>query len=280
MAASAGLIALAARGSRAALPLLMIIFALDLSAWGIRYVWSEAPIRDSAILPKAGLPPGAVAGEVVHGDLRRAFDLNRYVLHGLHSSAPYAALVPPDLGELEELQRLRIAGVNWTWTPGGWTRVAIPMPRARLVSDWRLRSDSSLDIRTLDVARTALVDKGPGTAAGPPGQRTSCGTVREHRAIDTDAPGSQLLVLTERFHSGWQLDIGGHPAPALRLYGEFLGCVIPAGKARVTFEFDPASARHGFWLTSAGLVATLLGGLAVARAGRRTATLSRPAPAV
>jgi hypothetical protein len=280
MAATAVLMAFAARGAPAALPLLMLVFALDLSAWGIRYVWSETPIPISAIVPRAGLPPGAQPDDTVHGDLRRAFDLNRYVLHGLHSSAPYAALVPPDLGELEESQRLRIAGVNWVWTGGGWIRVAAPMPRARLMSDWRLRSDHTLDIRMLDVAHTALLDVKPGPVAGAPG---TADVVRDRPGdvvIDTDTRGSQLLVLTERFHPGWQVQINGRPATALRIYGEFLGCVVPQGKAHVAFVFAPASARHGLWLTAAGLVATLLGWWGIARAAHNAARVSRPAPTV
>ena len=152
---------------------------------------------------------------------------------------------------------MKAAGVKWAWSPNGWTRVAGPMPRARLVSRWRIVSGVD-DVGAVDVTRTALVDAAPGETSGEPGRAE---VLRERPGlllVDTDALHPQLLVLTERFHPGWRIAVDGDPLPITRVYGEYLGCVVPPGRQRVSFVFAPASARQGLWLTIAGLAVTLL----------------------
>jgi hypothetical protein len=262
MGATALLMALSASGRRFTLPFLMLLCAADLSAWGMRYVWTEAPVPLSAIAPAAGLPPGSQAGDMVLPDVARAIDLNRYVMWGLRSSAAYIALLPVKSTTLNEAQRMRVAGVKWAWSPKGWTRVDRPMPRARLVSHWRIVSGADGDV---DVTRTALVDAAPGETSGEPGRAELLREQPGHLLVETDALHPQLLVLTERFHPGWRIAVDGDPVPVRRVYGEYLGCVVPAGRHRVSFVFAPASARQGLWLTIAGLAVTLLVSLTIAR---------------
>jgi hypothetical protein len=264
MGATALLMALAANGRRFALPCLALLCAADLSVWGMGYVWREPPAALSTIEPAAGLPPGSHAGETVRPDAGRAFDLNRYVMWGLRSSSAYIALLPARHTTLNETQQMRVAGVKWAWTPKGWTRVADPMPRARLVSEWRTVS-STHDVGAVDVSRTALVDADPGKTAGEPGQAEVLRERPGELLVETASLHPQLLVLTERFHAGWQIAIDGRPVRVTRVYGEYLGCVVPAGRQRVTFVFAPASARQGVWLTIAGLAATLIASWVIGR---------------
>jgi hypothetical protein len=257
MGATALLMVLAAKGRRFALPCLALLCAADLSVWGMGYVWREPPAPLGAIEPAAGLPPGSHAGDTVHPDAGRAFDLNRYVMWGLRSSSAYIALLPARNTTLSETQQMRVAGVKWAWTSKGWTRVAGPMPRARLVSEWRIVS-STHDVGAVDVSRTALVDADPGDTAGQPGQAEVLRERPGDLLVETVAFHPQLLVLTERFHPGWRIAIDGHPVRVTRVYGEYLGCVVPPGRQRVSFVFAPASARQGMWVTIAGLAVTLI----------------------
>jgi hypothetical protein len=268
MGATALLMALGANGRRFALPFLMLLCAADLSVWGMRYVWREAPVPLSAVAPAAGIPPRSQAGDMVFPDVARAIDLNRYVVWGLRSSAAYIALLPVRSATLNEAQRMRVAGVKWAWTPKGWTSVAGPMPRARLVSHWRIVSSAD-DAGAVDVTRTALVDAAPGETSGAPGRADMLRERPGHLLVETDARHPQLLVLTERFHPGWRIAIDGDPVPVRRVYGEYLGCVVPPGRRRVSFVFAPASARQGLWLTTAGLAVTLLVSLMIARTDTR-----------
>ena len=71
--------------------------------------------------------------------------------------------------------------------------------------------------------------------------------------VETTAPRSQVLVLTERFHPGWRAaDAAGERVP-IRVYGDYLGCVVDAGRRRVAFTFAPASARDGLRVSLAGI---------------------------
>jgi hypothetical protein len=42
----------------------------------------------------------------------------------------------------------------------------------------------------------------------------------------------------------------------MRVFGDYLGCVVEGGTHEVTFRFAPASARAGLWLTFVGLALT------------------------
>ena len=52
---------------------------------------------------------------------------------------------------------------------------------------------------------------------------------------------------------GWQAEVNGAPQPVLRTNGDFLGCVVGPGKQTVMLEFHPASLRHGWLVSGAGL---------------------------
>jgi hypothetical protein len=44
----------------------------------------------------------------------------------------------------------------------------------------------------------------------------------------------------ESFLDGWTVRVdGGPPRPAIRVYGDFFGCVVEAGRHRAEFTFDP-----------------------------------------
>jgi len=138
------------------------------------------------------------------------------------------------------------------------------MRRARLVSRWRIVAGVD-DVGAVDVTRTALVDAAPGETSGEPGRAEVLRERPGHLLVETDALHPQLLVLTERFHPGWRIAVDGDPVPASRVYGEYLGCVVPPGRQRVSFVFAPASARQGLWLTIAGMAVTLVASLMIAR---------------
>ena len=76
--------------------------------------------------------------------------------------------------------------------------------------------------------------------------------------IATDTATQQLLVVSERYHPGWQATIDGEPAAVLPAYGEYLACVVPAGAKRVEMHFMPASFVWGMRTTLAGLAVALL----------------------
>ena len=74
-----------------------------------------------------------------------------------------------------------------------------------------------------------------------------------HIAVEAECSGPAILVLTESYHSGWTVTIDGHPQRPLRLNGDFLGCLVPAGRSTVEFRFAPASLYYGRLISVFGL---------------------------
>jgi uncharacterized membrane protein YfhO len=64
--------------------------------------------------------------------------------------------------------------------------------------------------------------------------------------------------------------VDGEIVPVVRVYGDFMGCVVERGEHRIEFEFAPASFRCGVWMSLAGLAA-LLAGFALVYRGNRPA---------
>jgi len=93
--------------------------------------------------------------------------------------------------------------------------------------------------------------------------------------LDTTAATKQLLVVTERFHSGWRATADGGPREPLRVYGDYLGCVVDPGQHRLAFSFMPASMRYGLRASLVGAALTLAVTLVLAVPRPRAAHLER-----
>ena len=70
-----------------------------------------------------------------------------------------------------------------------------------------------------------------------------------------------MLAVAESFHPDWQVRIDGQAADKLRLYGDLLGCLVPAGEHQVEFVYHSTALElgaHSTWrasLTSLGVFA-------------------------
>ena len=83
-------------------------------------------------------------------------------------------------------------------------------------------------LQKIDPATTAIVDREMELEFGP-GSATITTERPGRLEIATDTATQQLLVVSERYHPGWQATIDGEPAAVLPAYGEYLACVVPAG---------------------------------------------------
>jgi hypothetical protein len=79
----------------------------------------------------------------------------------------------------------------------------------------------------------------------------------ERVEIDTDAPASRVLVLTDTDFPGWRAFIDGRAAPIHRANFAFRAVAVPAGRHRVVFEYAPASVRNGAIVSGAALLAVV-----------------------
>jgi hypothetical protein len=262
----------AARGSRWALPLLVVIAAYDQGYWGFQYVFGN-PLRPLLTLQEfAALEPtplDAQPGDLIEPAWADTVG-NPPILRGLRVWPGYVGLPPALVVPAYDpnLVTERIAGVRWRTTDAsGAEPISEPAARARLLSRVKVSSNVAADVRLIDIGTEALVDEPLDGLAGPPGSVRILVDRPGRIVVETQAAGPQLLALTERFHSGWRitderLEDGVNPArPSsarpLHVYGDFLGCVVDAGTHRLTFRFMPDSFKHGLWITVMGLAIVL-----------------------
>ncbi|MEI8145472.1 MAG: hypothetical protein WCH83_08425, partial [Alphaproteobacteria bacterium] len=115
------------------------------------------------------------------------------------------------------------------------------LPRARIVPR-AAPFDPSVVLRgfpeDFDPARLVLVD-------GPVPTRTSEGVARIVRytsnlvEVETETVSGGIMVLADAWHPWWVARIAGQVIPIRRAYGVVRAVEVPAGKATVTFTFEP-----------------------------------------
>ncbi len=256
------------RGSLCALPLLLVI---DMFCWGVHYLWVPAPVSYDRYVSRAPGPAGAVPGDYVYGTFWG--NTNILTLKGLRNTWGYAGLTPTTVLDASDPLVQRLSGARWAAGNAypDYVPVPAPLPRARLVTQAQVSSNPVADIRRIDIARTALIDRPAALGAGPPGAAQITQDQPGDIEIQTSAPARRLLVLTETYNAGWHITEDGHPLPLLRAYGDFQACVVDSGAHHLVFRFAPNSLRQGAYLSLAGLIAELLCGLIILR-GRFPAT--------
>ena len=260
--AMAALIAMAARGVRWAVPAIIVFAACDQAFWGYSYVYRWGPVqRIAELTANADVPAGAQSGELIAPAILGGSS-NVAVLRGLRLASGYTGLVATSVLDPDDRITQRIAGVAWRQVGYTWTRTSDGMSRARLVSTAQPSADISADVRRVDLARVALVERPVEGLSASIGGNSDQGSVRivDDRpgsiVVETDANQRQLLVLTERFHSGWRATTDAGAREPIRVNGDFLGCLVDPGRHRVALAFAPASAKYGIRASVAGILLT------------------------
>jgi hypothetical protein len=265
--AAAACVAAWGRARGAALAALVALATLDLGTYGLSFVRAHPPETIAAFLARHPAPPVAAGQRVLGGS--PALSMRVPLANG------YLALVPERQIPLDTPAALRLANVGFAFG----RVLPDPLPRARLLSRVRVSQAPARDLASLDLAAEALVDRDPGLPSFEGGEAGRARVVRDRPgeiSIATEARGRRLLVLSESHHPGWRAEVDGGPCALLRVNGDYLGCVVPAGDHEVVFRFAPASLRRGAWLSAASLAVASLFCVWLGR-GRRGGAVG-PAP--
>lgn len=242
---AAALVWATAAGWRGGGVALVLLSLLDLAGYGLTHVESSPPISVDAYLSRFKLPAHP-------GHDRLHWGAPAVTMGGIRMAGGYVSMTPNrllDLGSFGEpleldtrlTNALRVSGVRWAIG----TRLAPPLPRARLVSAARISRDPSRDVGVVDVETTALVDEFVELDDGAPGRLAWRADDPGDLQLAVTAPGRQLLVVSESFHPGWRVEVDAKPGRVLRAYGDYLACVVEAGSHEVRFRFEPESLRRG-----------------------------------
>jgi len=277
------LFTLALQGSRIAVPLLIVLAAADSGYYGFSYVALPGATSLESIL--AGIPaPQANAARLatMQPYENGKFLGNQWTMRGWRLSDGYAGLLPASRLDEHTLAGLRMANVGLVLRRSGQplldgltivdeTLAAVPdpLPRVRMATRALVSVSPAEDARSLSsallegslstdtFATTVLVDD-PISIAGPTGQAKLLSDRPGDLQIEVHAPAGQLLVVADRFHSGWKASIDGEAADVLRVDGHFLGVPVQAGASTVRLVFEPVSLRYGKAVSLAGCAAWAL----------------------
>ncbi len=275
---AAVLVAMAARGVRWSFVALVLFAAADLGYYGMSYATYPHMEPLEAFVARVDKPPTALPGRVL-GDVPRLngsgmWTGGQMTLAGWHQVDGYVGLEPARRLDYRQVAALRVAGTRWVRNSEAaavieglrpfderWLQVPEPLRRIRLVTRAEPSHDPARDITRIPLETTALVEHPLALPPGSSGTATPIEDQPGRLCVHVDCPTTQLLVVADSYHPGWQAELDGRPQTVLRVNGDFLGCVIPPGTHDVLLRFRPRSLRDGMLLSSLGLV--LVGGLAL-----------------
>jgi hypothetical protein len=260
MGGSITLVAASARGFRWALPLLIVFSVVDQSYYSLSYI-RRAPTmtleRYGNLIP---MPPD---GDKWRVQLWNWDDINLY--KNLRSANGYTPLKPRRHLDYDHPGVRRLAGVGWvahgsfnlftserdlTWVPS-----PDPLPYVRLIGRTVTSKRPERAVKQIDVATTAVVAEPLELPPGQPGTAVLESDRSGHLTMRTSAPAKRLLVVAESFHPGWRAFVDGRGVRPMTVYGDFIGCIVPAGAHRVELVFQPWSLEVGRWGTVGALAA-------------------------
>ena len=251
----------------------MFFLAGDLAAYGFTFeslqktrTWPE--IIESLDQPPGSPHDGRIVAEIQIADGDIGFEGNDLLLAGWHQADGYEGLLPEShlLDQNTTLNTLRISGVRWINSGGNhaqipglirtsdprWLEVPDPLPRVRLTTNTTRIEDSNKAVLQLRSDGATVTEHDTGLqATGIVESETHSGTAKlvvdrpGLIEIDISTANPQLLVLSERFSTGWKASIEDSAVPIVRAEIDFMGCVVPAGDHTVRFSFEPVSVKNG-----------------------------------
>jgi hypothetical protein len=166
--------------------------------------------------------------------------------------------------DYENTASLQIAGAGWK-KQAAWEPVPDPLPWARLVTRAVVSKEPAREIERLDYRTTAVVAEPVELCRGAAGTATLLARRNGEALIRTEGSGRQLLVVAESCHPGWTVAIDGQPGELIRVYGDFMGCIVEDGPHEVCLQWRPESLRRGIAVTCLGVLLLVfwIGGQAI-----------------
>lgn len=273
------LFTLALRGERIASALLIVLAAADAGLYGLSYVALPASRTLESVVESLPAPEANAARlATFQPDDTGKFLGNQWILRGWRMSDGYAGLLPANRLDGRSLVGLRLSAVGTVLRRGErpmvegllpaddrMDLVPDPLPRFRLATRAIVAGSPASDSASIrsgalanDQLATTVMVEAAMALEGPAGEATVISDRPGALDIEVRAPGSQLLVVADRYHAGWRADVNGEPFDVQRVDGDFMGVPVKAGDSTVRMRFEPASLRYGKMVSLAGVVAWIL----------------------
>jgi hypothetical protein len=107
---------------------------------------------------------------------------------------------------------------------------------------------NSIKSGTVDPRETAFLEKDPGSKIDPADSTAKAiiTAYEDHSVtLDAEASGNNLLYVSEVYYPDWKVYIDGQPAEILKTNYLFRGVVVPKGRHKVEFKFEPTTYYTG-----------------------------------
>jgi hypothetical protein len=104
-----------------------------------------------------------------------------------------------------------------------------------------------------DSSDSAWIDGAPEDVEGATGAVRSVRDDPEAQVFEVDASRATALVVLDGWFPGWEAAVDGRPVPVLAA-GHHRAVWVPAGHARVTFEYHPRGLRAGLALSTVSAI--------------------------
>ncbi len=260
----------------------MLFLAGDLAAYGFTFESLQKTRTWPEVIASLNQPPGSpqdgrIVAEIQIADGDIGFEGNDLLLAGWHQADGYEGLLPEShlLEQNTNLNSLRISGVRWINSGGRhgqipglirtsdplWLEVPDPLPRVRFATRTMTVEDSNKAVLQLRADGATLVNRDTGINAIATAQSATHNSTAKivvdrpgHLEIDISTVRPQLLVLSERFSTGWTASTVDSAVPIVRAEIDFMGCVVPAGEHRVRLVFEPVSVKNGRLISAMAMI--------------------------
>lgn len=124
---------------------------------------------------------------------------------------------------------------------------------------WNTPGRQAKDLRAMAFVETL----DPNPLPGPPPSRPDPSEVAtiavdddQKVVIEADLKSDGLVVLADVYYPGWELYIDGEKAPIYRTNRMMRGALVPAGRHRLAYIYNPKSVRLGLAISTGGLILT------------------------
>ena len=244
------------KGFRWAVLAIVLLQVADLGIYCESYVLQRGQIESFAdLVAGIKIPQQASPGDRVFTDSRSLINDNLLLLKGLKLSQGIAGITPHKELDLNKLSSQRVAGAKWAMLylrPNNlpqWFRLDEPLPRVQLYLQATVCDDLNTMIDQIDSKTVALVSKDISISGYSAGTADIVKDKPGDIEIAADVNSRQLLFLSESYNPGWRVIVDGKTQEVIRVFGNFIGCVLDSGDHNVQFQWRPIGLIIGKYIS-------------------------------
>jgi hypothetical protein len=156
--------------------------------------------------------------------------------------------VDPFLSARDYFVLLNASALPRAWVP---RRVEVVADRAERLN--RL-ADARFDPREVAYVESPV----PLPSVAARGEARVMSDEEERLLLAVDMASEGMVVLSDRWESGWKAFLDGQERPVARVNHAFRGVVVPAGRRMLEFRYEPSGFRYGIYSLVVGLAGCVL----------------------